>query len=158
MCGSGLISTLDSQQYLAAVERREEIARLQAQAQRRESMLIFGPEGVGKTRLLDAFVKTQPLALHVPKAQTPREILQSLLSELRRSTIPGVHLPADRDSLNTASIKGIVQRALELADLSPAPASTSLIHRKFLLCKFDEVRPVRRGSMSILVLSKRDPA
>jgi len=39
------------------------MTRLQAQAQRRKSILIFGPEGVGKTRLLESFVKTQPFAL-----------------------------------------------------------------------------------------------
>jgi ABC-type cobalamin/Fe3+-siderophores transport system ATPase subunit len=54
---------IDPQQYAAVVERTEELARLQAQAQRRKSMLIFGAEAVGKTRLLRTFIETQPLAL-----------------------------------------------------------------------------------------------
>ncbi|MGH9343853.1 MAG: hypothetical protein ACRD19_08850, partial [Terriglobia bacterium] len=62
MPGVGLNGAVAPQQYLAAVERSEEMARLQAQAQRRKSLLIFGPEAVGKTRLLQDFVKTQPLA------------------------------------------------------------------------------------------------
>src|SRR5208282_125037 len=48
-------AAVDPQQYLAAVERSEEMAQLQAQARRRKSLLIFGPEAVGKTRLLESF-------------------------------------------------------------------------------------------------------
>ena len=112
---AGLNSAVDSQQYLATVERTDEMARLQAQAQRRKSMLVFGPEGVGKTRLLEAFVKTQPLMLHVPKAQSPRDILLALAGELRRLAKPGIHLPADTASLNTGSLKGVIHRALDQA-------------------------------------------
>jgi hypothetical protein len=115
MAAIGAYNPVDSQQYLAAVERVDETARLQAQAQRGKSMLVFGPEGVGKTRLLEGFIKTQPLMLHVPKAQSPREILQALVSGLRRLAVPGISLPADAESLNTGSLKGIVQRALEQA-------------------------------------------
>lgn len=43
----------DSQQYLATADRTEELARLQARAKRRKPMLVFGPEGVGKTRLIE---------------------------------------------------------------------------------------------------------
>ena len=115
MPGASLNNAVDSQQYLITVERSEEMARLQSQAQRRKSMLVFGPEGVGKTRLLESFVKTQPLLLHVPKAQSPREILLALVSELRRLSKTGVNLPANAESLNTGSLKGIAQRALEQA-------------------------------------------
>lgn len=106
-------SAFDTQQYLPIVERTEEMARLQAQIQRRKSILIFGPEAVGKTRLLGKFVEAQPLALHVPRVDSPRELLLSLLSELRRLKKPGVTLPGAAASLSTKSIKGIVQRALE---------------------------------------------
>lgn len=105
--------TIDPQQYLAVVERTEELARLQAQAQRRKSMLIFGPEAVGKTRLLRAFVQTQPLVLFAPQVQSPREMLLALIEELRRVAKPGIDLPANCTSLRTGSLKGIVQRALE---------------------------------------------
>jgi hypothetical protein len=112
MPGTGLNSAVDAQQFLAAVDRSEEMARLLAQAQRQKSLLIFGPEGVGKTRLLQAFVKTQPRILHVPRAQSPRDILMSLIAELRRLAGPGINLPTDVASLNTGSLKGVVQRAL----------------------------------------------
>lgn len=104
---------IDAQQYVATVERTNELARLRAQAERRNSMLIFGPEAVGKTRLLRGFVQTQPLALFVAQAQPPREMLMALVEELRRVAKPGVSLPADSASLSTGSLKGTVQRALD---------------------------------------------
>lgn len=105
--------TIDPQQYVTVVERTEELARLQAQAQRRKSMLIFGPEAVGKTRLLLSFVQTQPLALFAAQVQSPHEMLVALIEELRRVSRPGITLPANCTSLRTGSLKGIVQRALD---------------------------------------------
>jgi hypothetical protein len=99
-------------QYLFAVERDEEMARLQAQAQRRKSMLVFGPEGVGKTRLLHAFVERQPLALYVQRISTPRDLMLSLIGGLRNLDERGIRLPADLRPLSTSSLKGIVLRAL----------------------------------------------
>jgi hypothetical protein len=104
---------IDPRQYLATVERTEELARLQAQAQRRKSMLIFGPEAVGKTRLLKSFIQTQPSALFVAQVQSPRQLLLTLIEELRRAANPEIGLPANYTSLSTGSLKGIVQRALE---------------------------------------------
>jgi hypothetical protein len=105
--------TIDPQQYSAVVERAEELARMQAQAQRRKSMLVFGPEAVGKTRLLRSFVQTQPLALFVAQVQSPRDLLSALIEELGRVRKPGIGLPANWTSLTTGSMKGIVQRALD---------------------------------------------
>lgn len=105
--------TIDPQRYGAIVERTEEFARLQAQAQSRKSMLIFGPEAVGKTRLLKAFVQTQPFTLFVAQVRSPRELLLTLLEQLRRAAAPGINLPVNCTSLGTGSLKGIVQQALE---------------------------------------------
>jgi hypothetical protein len=99
-------------QYLAAVNRTEEMARLQAQAQRRKSMLVFGPEGVGKTRLLMAFGESQPLALFVPQIRSPRDLMMALIQDLRRLEKRQLRLPANANSLSTSSLKGMVQRAL----------------------------------------------
>lgn len=55
----------------------------------------------------------EPLALHVAQVQSPRELLLSLVEELRRLAKPGVVLPAHRATLSTGSLKGMVQRALE---------------------------------------------
>jgi len=105
--------TIDPQQYAAIVERTEELARLHAQALRRKSMLIVGPEAVGKTRLLRTFVETQPLALFSAKVQSPRELLLALVDELRRHARSEISLPANCTSMGTGSLKGIVQRALD---------------------------------------------
>jgi len=113
MTAPGLNAAVDPQQYLAVVERAEELAQVQAQVRRRKSLLIFGPETVGKTRLLESFVKTQPLTLHVPQVQSPRGILLTLVGDLHRLRNPEIALPADSASLSTGSLKGIVQRALD---------------------------------------------
>lgn len=106
-------SPTDAQQFTAIVERTQELARLRVQMERRKSMLIFGPEAVGKTRLLRTFVRTQPLALFVEQVKSPRELLLALVQELRRVAKKGIVLPADSTSMRTGSLKGIVQRALE---------------------------------------------
>lgn len=98
-------------QYLAAVERTEEMKRLQDQARRRKSMLIFGPEGVGKTRLLESFVKREPLALYVKQPTTPRDLMLGILERLRNAGKPELRLPSKTTS--TPSLKGFVQRALD---------------------------------------------
>jgi hypothetical protein len=104
--------------FFAAVERTEEMARLQAQAEKRKSLLIFGPEAIGKTRLLRVFVKTQPLALFVPRVESPREVLLTLIAELRRLGRRGVNLPANAESLSSSGLKGVVQRALDVEPFS----------------------------------------
>ena len=113
MHASAVNGTVDPQRYLAAVERWEEMDRLKAQVNKRKSLLIFGPEAVGKTRLLESFLKTQPLALHVPQVRSPRVLLLRLLENLRRLQLPELILPANPASLGTASLKGVVQRALD---------------------------------------------
>ena len=99
-------------QYLAAVDRTEEMTRLRAQAQKRKSMLVFGPEGVGKTRLLRAFAQNQPFALYIPQIRSPRDFMMALILDLRRLDKRELRLPADTNSLSTSSLKGIVRKAL----------------------------------------------
>ena len=103
---------LPDAQYLALIERTEELARLQAQASQRKSMLVFGPEGVGKTRLLQAFAKTQPYSLYVPHLRNPKEMLQALFDGLRALEKRELRLPDSTRSFSTPSLKGIVRRAL----------------------------------------------
>lgn len=80
-------------QYLA-VERTEEMKRLQDQARRRKSMLIFGPKGVGKTRLLESFAKTERLALYVKLPATPRDLMLGILERLAtQASLSSVFLP-----------------------------------------------------------------
>lgn len=116
----GYDGNIAPQLFFAAVERTEEMARLQTNAEKRKSLLIFGSEAVGKTRLVRAFVKTQPLALLVPRVESPREVLLTLIAELRRIGKRGVDLPANPQSISSSGLKGIVQRALDVHPFSLA--------------------------------------
>ena len=61
-------------EYLYCVDRQEELGRLRSQAKIRKSLLLFGPEGVGKSRLLRTFAGSQPHALYVAQLRSPREL------------------------------------------------------------------------------------
>jgi hypothetical protein len=99
-------------EYLNCVEREEELGRLRNQAKIRKSMLVFGPEGVGKTRLLHTFVESQPLALYVPRMRSLREFLLALLQALH-SADEGIGVPGNIGALSSSSLKGIAHRALD---------------------------------------------
>ncbi len=99
-------------EYLSCVEREEELGRLRAQARARKSMLVFGPEGVGKSRLLRRFVESQPLALYVAQMRSPREFLLGLLEALH-SADEKLKTPKNIAVLSSSSLKGIVHRALD---------------------------------------------
>ena len=107
------LQPVPSAPYLAAVERIEEMARLEEQARKRKSLLIFGPESVGKTRLLQRFVQTQSLTLYVGSLPTPRDLMLSLIEQLRALRLRGIALPANPKELSTTSLKGIVDKALD---------------------------------------------
>jgi AAA domain len=89
------------------------MSRLQDLARKRKSMLVFGPEGVGKTRLLQSFVQTQPFALYVAQPHSPREMMLAVVEDLGALSKQDMRLPSDPKSLSTTSLKGIVQRALD---------------------------------------------
>lgn len=100
-------------EYLSCVEREEELGRLRSQMKARKSMLVYGESGVGKSRLLQTFVESQPLALYVPQMHSPREMLLSLLQELKASKVR-IPMPANISALSSSSLKGIVHRALDM--------------------------------------------
>lgn len=101
-----------AEEYLSCVERAEELDRLRSQAKTQKSLLVFGPEGVGKSRLLRAFVESQPLALYVAQMRSPREFLLSLLKALRRAD-EGIRVPENIAVLSSKSLKGLVHRTLD---------------------------------------------
>jgi GTPase SAR1 family protein len=99
-------------EYLNTVEREEELGRLRNQARIRKSLLVHGSEGVGKSRLLQNFVGSQPLAVYIPQMRSPREFVMTLLQALH-SADGKVKLPGNIAALSTSSLKGIVHRALD---------------------------------------------
>ena len=99
-------------EYLICVEREEELGRLRNQAKIRKSLLVFGPEGVGKSRLLRTFVEKQTLALYVEQMRSPREFVLALLQALH-SADEEIKVPGNLAALSTSSLKGIVHRALD---------------------------------------------
>ena len=99
-------------EYLSRVAREEELTWLRNQVHARKSLLVFGPEGVGKSRLLHRFVENQPLALYIAQIRSPREFLLALLDALHSSGT-AARIPANFNTLSTTSLKGVAQRALD---------------------------------------------
>jgi hypothetical protein len=99
-------------EYISCVEREDELGILQNQAKIRKSMLVFGPEGVGKSRLLRKFVESHPLALYVAQMRAPREFLFALLQAIH-SADEGINVPGNIAALSSSSLKGIVHRTLD---------------------------------------------
>ncbi|MGA8939327.1 MAG: NB-ARC domain-containing protein [Acidobacteriaceae bacterium] len=107
------IRSEDTSPFTAAVDRCEELARLRARSQKRKSMLVFGPEGVGKTKLLQQFVKTEPLALYVSQTGSPRELMLSIIQSLRAAGQRGLRFRPDLMSCSTNSLRACVDAALD---------------------------------------------
>lgn len=108
-----VVSSSPSPHYLAAVDRLEESSRLRDRVQEKKSLLVFGPEGVGKTRLLRAFAAVTPLALYVGQPSSPRDLLITILEGMVRTAKRDLRLPSNPKSLRTTSLKGITLRALD---------------------------------------------
>lgn len=109
----GISQCMPASQYMTFINRTEELARMEAQAAKRKSMLIFGAEGAGKTRLLQVFAAARPLALYVGQIRTPRDLMLALIEDIRRAAKRELHLPSNPKSLSTFSLKGFVQNALD---------------------------------------------
>jgi hypothetical protein len=101
-----------TREYLKCVEREEELGRLRDQARSRKALLVFGPEGVGKSRLLRTFVEKQSLALYVEEVRSPRDFVLALLQALH-SVDRNIKIPENLSALSTTSLKGIVHKALD---------------------------------------------
>jgi len=99
-------------EYVKCVEREDELGQLRDQARMRKSLLVFGPEGVGKSRLLRAFVAKQSLALYVEQMRSPRQFVLTLLQALH-SANRNIKIPDNLAALSTTSLKGIVHKALD---------------------------------------------
>lgn len=109
---SSCIQLEPTREYLSCIAREEELTRLQNLMKTQKSLLLFGPEGVGKSRLLRVFVNSHPLALYVEQTKSPRDLLLTLLKELN-SGAKAQHIPGNYKSLSSSSLKGIAHRILD---------------------------------------------
>jgi hypothetical protein len=99
--------------YLKTVERTAELARLVSRAHERKHLLVFGPEGVGKTRLLQEFARVEPLALYVPQSKSPHDLLLSLVENLRIKLGARI-LRSHPSAMSTSGLKATVDGALNM--------------------------------------------
>jgi hypothetical protein len=95
-------------------------------------MLVFGPEGVGKSRLLQKFVEDQKRALFVAQVRSPRDLLLALLNALHAAD-EEIAIPGNLNGISTSSLKGIAHRALDrqefLMVLDQLDAPSSVVTR-----------------------------
>ena len=97
---------------MGCVEREEEMGCLRNQARIRKSLLVFGPEGVGKSRLLRRLSsKLQTLALREPASSRRANLILALFLALR-SADKGVR-PASNFTLYPLLSEGYCARALD---------------------------------------------
>lgn len=93
------------------LERSAELSHLHQRIAQGKSLLLFGDQGVGKTRLLQQIAMNNRDVLYVAKGHAPREFLLALIAALERGSSPkAVH---SRNHLGVLSLRGIAQRGLE---------------------------------------------
>ncbi|MGC1869606.1 MAG: hypothetical protein WA700_01500 [Acidobacteriaceae bacterium] len=110
------------------------MVRLHAQAKVRKSVLVFGPEGVGKSRLLRSFAEDHPHSIYIAQIHSPHACLVALLTAMRDAA-PTIAIPENLAPLSTVSLKGIASRALDTQPYllvldqlnSPSRVATGLI-------------------------------
>ena len=101
-----------TREYVSCVEREEEMNRLRTQAGICKSILVYGPEGVGKSRLLRGFVENHPHAIYIEQIHSPHALLVAFLTAMRSFANPTTP-PRNLTSLSTVSLKGLARRVLE---------------------------------------------
>src|ERR1044071_6011211 len=67
--------------------RDAELHELASRIRCRRSFLVYGPAGVGKTRLLDKVAREIPSMLHISSCNTPQALFQELASRSGRKVI-----------------------------------------------------------------------
>lgn len=103
---------------MTVIGRTDEMQALAERLAKRQSFLLHGPAGVGKTLLLRmVLASATPGALYCAESGTLPEVLQELLRELTAKHDPHVYsragkLPQEVKGLSAANAKGIVAQAM----------------------------------------------
>jgi hypothetical protein len=119
----------------AQIERVAELHQLQDRIRQRKSMLLFGEQGVGKTRLLQQIVGDNRDALYVSRGHAPREFLTDLVESQDRARGSKAKRSRSLQSMSVISLRGTAESALEDGKKflvidhvqSPSPALSSMI-------------------------------
>ncbi len=97
----------------ALLERTLELGQLRQRIAQRKSLLLFGDQGVGKTRLLRQIAASSEDILYISKGHAPREFLLALLDALEQSRPARGARAKNLQSMSVLSLKGLAQRNLE---------------------------------------------
>jgi hypothetical protein len=97
----------------ALLERSLELSQLRQRISQRKSLLLFGEQGVGKTRLLQQIAANNKDVLYIAKGHAPREFLLALIEALDQTRAARVPRSRDLQSMSVLSLKGVAQRGLE---------------------------------------------
>ena len=97
----------------ALLERSAELGRIRERITQRKSLLLFGDQGVGKTRLLQQIASSNQDVLYIAKGHAPREFLLALIEALDRGRSPKVVHSRNLQALSVLSLLGNAQRCLE---------------------------------------------
>jgi Archaeal ATPase. len=97
----------------ALLERSLELRHLGQRISQRKSLLLFGEQGVGKTRLFQQIAASNKDVLYIAKGHAPREFLLALIGTLDQTRVARVPRSRDLQSMSILSLKGVAQRGLE---------------------------------------------
>jgi hypothetical protein len=97
----------------ALLERFAELSHLRQRIAQRRSLLLFGDQGVGKTRILQQIAASDKDVLYIAKGHAPREFLLALIDALDRSRRTKTAPSRSLQAMSVLSLKGIAQGGLE---------------------------------------------
>jgi len=102
----------DSPPFACLFDPEDELVRLRGEvAVSRKSMLVFGEEGAGKTRLLKRFADTAKFALYVSDCNSPTGIIVGLLDAMQKADVSKELLKTSSSGIR--NLTGVVQRVLD---------------------------------------------
>lgn len=119
---------------ISLFDRSEEFNNLRrAVVEKRQSLLLFGDEGSGKSCLLQRLASVSKDCLYVPHCVSPTDLLTGIIAAMKRDGTSKTELKVARAGLR--QLKGLVQRIIEDRDWilivdhvqSPSLALTHLI-------------------------------
>jgi hypothetical protein len=110
--GKSANTELDSNSVMRILEREKEYASLKEKLCAGKSTLIFGPKGIGKTRLLRKLAQEDQNALYVEDANTSRSLLLGIAAALQIATGDRA-LPRTYADRRIRSLKGLVRKGLQ---------------------------------------------